>query len=79
MDGFTTMAKSALAPDVLSTIDKELIAVAIGVVARCEGCPGFHVGTWVCLGVSHGQFTGAGGVQGRWTVANVRGRGGSGL
>lgn len=56
MGGFATMAKSALAPGVLSAIDKELIALAIGVAARCEGCLGFHVGTLACLGVSREQF-----------------------
>jgi AhpD family alkylhydroperoxidase len=56
MAGFSAMAKSAMAPGVLSALDKELLALAIGVAARCDGCLGFHVKALVRLGVSREQF-----------------------
>jgi AhpD family alkylhydroperoxidase len=56
MAGFSAMAKAAMAPGVLSAIDKELIALAIGVAARCDGCIGFHVKTLIKLGTSKAQL-----------------------
>lgn len=56
MNGFSAMAKAAMAPGVLSAIDKELMALAIGITARCDGCLGFHVKALVKLGASRAQF-----------------------
>lgn len=42
MNGFTTMAKAATATKVLDEKTKELIALALGVAAHCDGCLGFH-------------------------------------
>lgn len=42
MKGFSEMSKGALKPGVLDTKTKELIALAIGVSQRCDGCIGFH-------------------------------------
>ncbi len=56
MSGFGAMAKAAMAPGVLSELDKELIALAIGVTSRCDGCIGFHVKALVRLGVSREQL-----------------------
>ncbi|CDH43217.1 carboxymuconolactone decarboxylase family protein [Candidatus Contendibacter odensensis] len=56
MTGFGAMAKAAMAPGVLSELDKELIALAIGVTSRCDGCIGFHVKTLVRLGVTREQL-----------------------
>lgn len=56
MAGFAAMANAAMAPGVLSELDKELIALAIGVAARCDGCIGFHVKALVRLGVSLEQL-----------------------
>ncbi|RTL56998.1 MAG: carboxymuconolactone decarboxylase family protein [Rhodocyclaceae bacterium] len=56
MGGFSAMAKAAMAPGVLSAIDKELMALAIGIAARCDGCLGFHVKALVKLGASRAQF-----------------------
>ena len=56
MSGFGAMAKAAMAPGVLSELDKELIALAIGVTSRCDGCIGFHVKTLVRLGVTREQL-----------------------
>ncbi|MHB1271356.1 MAG: carboxymuconolactone decarboxylase family protein [Rhodanobacter sp.] len=55
MNGFSAMAKAAMEPGVLSGIEKELIALAIGVAARCDGCLGFHVKALVRLGASREQ------------------------
>ncbi len=56
MAGFGAMAKAAMAPGVLSELDKELIALAIGVTSRCDGCIGFHVKALVRLGVTREQL-----------------------
>lgn len=55
MGGFSAMAKAAMAPGVLSGLDKELMALAIGVATHCDGCIGFHVKALVRLGVSREQ------------------------
>ena len=41
LDGFTAMSKVAMEPGVLSAIDKELMALSIGVAGRRDGCIGF--------------------------------------
>ena len=56
MAGFGAMAKAAMAPGVLSELQKELIALAIGVSTRCEGCIGFHVKALVRLGATREQI-----------------------
>ena len=56
MSGFGAMARAAMAPGVLSELHKELIALAIGVSARCDGCIGFHVKALVRLGVTRDQL-----------------------
>lgn len=56
MAGFGTMANAAMAPGVLSELQKELIALAIGVTSRCDGCIGFHVKALVRLGVTREQL-----------------------
>jgi len=56
MQGFGAMAKGALKGGALSALDKELIALAIGVSSRCDACIGFHVKALIRLGVSREQF-----------------------
>ncbi|MFT6773287.1 MAG: AhpD family alkylhydroperoxidase [Paracoccaceae bacterium] len=41
--GFTAMARAATAPGALDPKTKELMAVAIGVATRCDGCIGFQL------------------------------------
>jgi AhpD family alkylhydroperoxidase len=41
--GFNAMAKSATRSGALDSKTKELIALALGVAARCDACIGFHV------------------------------------
>ncbi|MFN3988275.1 MAG: carboxymuconolactone decarboxylase family protein [Rhodocyclaceae bacterium] len=56
MQGFGALSKAALKPGVLSELDKELIALAIGVASRCDACIGFHVKALIRLGVTREQL-----------------------
>ncbi len=56
MQGFSAMAKSALKAGALSALDKELIALAIGIASHCDACIGFHVRTLIRLGVTREQL-----------------------
>ena len=56
MAGFGDMASAAMAPGVLSELHKELMALAIGVAVRCDGCIGFHVKALIRLGVTREQL-----------------------
>lgn len=56
MQGFSAMARGALKDGALSTLQKELIALAVGVAARCDACIGFHVKELIRLGVTREQF-----------------------
>ncbi|HXK53627.1 MAG TPA: carboxymuconolactone decarboxylase family protein [Hyphomicrobiales bacterium] len=40
--GFSQLAQAAIAPGVLDSKTKELIALAIGITARCDGCLAYH-------------------------------------
>jgi AhpD family alkylhydroperoxidase len=42
MAAFSSLAKAALEPKALDTKTKELIALAISVATRCDGCIAFH-------------------------------------
>ncbi len=56
MKGFSSMAKEAMKEGSLSALQKELIALAIGVSARCDGCIGFHIKALIRLGVPREQL-----------------------
>ncbi len=56
MSGFDSMSKAAMAAGVIPALDKELIATAIAVATRCEGCIAYHVRTLVRLGVTREQL-----------------------
>ena len=43
MAGFVTLHKAAVQEGALSTKVKELIALAIAITVRCDGCIAFHV------------------------------------
>ena len=49
------MAQSATKPGALDKKTKELIALAIGVATRCDGCIGFHTEALVKLGASRSE------------------------
>ncbi len=55
MKGFSAMAQAATAEGVLDKKTKELIALAIGVSTRCDGCIGFHAKALVELGASRSE------------------------
>jgi len=50
MQGFSAMAQAATKEGALDKKTKELIALAIGVSTRCDGCIGFHTKALVELG-----------------------------
>lgn len=54
--GFNALSKAAMAPDALDAKTKELIAMAIGVANRCDGCLGFHAKALVRLGATPQEF-----------------------
>ena len=56
MQGFGALSKAALAPGALDEKTKELIAMAIGVANRCDGCLGFHAKALVRLGATAEEF-----------------------
>lgn len=55
MKGFSTIAQAALKANALDTKTKELIALAIGVATRCDGCIAFHAEAAVKLGASRDE------------------------
>jgi AhpD family alkylhydroperoxidase len=56
MNGFSVLAQAATKEDALDKKTKELIALAIGITTRCDGCIGFHAQTLVKLGVTRQEF-----------------------
>jgi AhpD family alkylhydroperoxidase len=62
MSGFGALAKSAIRAGALTEIEKELIALAIGVSTHCSACIGFHAKALVRLGASKEQLMEALGV-----------------
>jgi AhpD family alkylhydroperoxidase len=62
MQGFDAMAGAALRDGALSEKTKELIALALGVAAHCDGCLGFHVKALARLGATRAEVEEALGV-----------------
>ncbi len=56
MRGFSELAAAATRDGVLDKKTKELIALALGVAARCDGCLGFHTQTLVKLGATRQEI-----------------------
>jgi len=52
MQAFSAMAQAATRDGALDRKTKELIALALGVAARCDGCIGFHTEALVKLGAT---------------------------
>lgn len=50
--GFSALASSAIADGALDKKQKEFIALAIGVYAKCDGCIGFHTKALAELGAT---------------------------
>jgi AhpD family alkylhydroperoxidase len=57
MKAFGAIAQAALAPKALDAKTKELIALAIGVAARCDDCIAFHVKAAVDHGASREEIS----------------------
>ena len=55
MSGFSAMASAATRDGALDTKTKELIALAIGVATRCDGCIGFHMEALVKAGATRAE------------------------
>ena len=55
MTAFAGLARAALEPKALSTRTKELIALAISVATRCDGCIAFHAEAAVRQGASRDE------------------------
>ena len=55
MKGFGEMGKAAIADGALDAKTKELIALAVGVAARCDGCIAFHTKALVKLGATEAE------------------------
>lgn len=62
MAGFSRLHRAALEPGALDLPTKELIALAIAVTVRCEGCVSFHLADALRAGASRAQIVEALGV-----------------
>jgi AhpD family alkylhydroperoxidase len=56
MQAFSALAQAATRDGALDRKTKELIALAIGVATRCDGCIGFHTEALVKLGATRQEF-----------------------
>ena len=56
MNAFSSLSQAATKDGVLDKKTKELIALALGVAARCDGCLGFHAHALVKLGVTRQEL-----------------------
>lgn len=56
LEGFSELHRAATADAELSTKVKELIALGIGVAARCDGCISFHVHDALRAGASRAEI-----------------------
>jgi AhpD family alkylhydroperoxidase len=56
MKSFGDLGRTAMSDGALTTRTKELIALALGVAARCDPCIGYHVQTLVKLGASRQEL-----------------------
>jgi AhpD family alkylhydroperoxidase len=57
MTGFRQLSTAAIADGALSMKQKEMIALAIGVAQRCDGCIGFHVKKLIELGITREELS----------------------
>ncbi|NNM58985.1 MAG: carboxymuconolactone decarboxylase family protein [Legionellales bacterium] len=56
MNGFSALSQAATKEGVLNKKTKELIALALGIAARCDGCIGFHVKALVSMSVTREEL-----------------------
>jgi AhpD family alkylhydroperoxidase len=62
MEAFAQLHQAAASPGALDTRTKELIALAVGVAARCDGCIAFHTHDALEAGASREEVLDALGV-----------------
>lgn len=62
MKGFGEIAQSAIGTGALDSKTKELIALSIGVAARCDACLGYHARACIKYGVTREELVEALGV-----------------
>jgi AhpD family alkylhydroperoxidase len=55
LQGFNTLSSAAIQKGALDPKTKELIALALGVAAHCDGCIGFHTQALVRLGATRAE------------------------
>ncbi|MDR1424629.1 MAG: carboxymuconolactone decarboxylase family protein [Azoarcus sp.] len=55
MQSFGNLGKAAIAEGALDGKTKELIALALGVASRCEGCVAFHANMLVNMGATRAE------------------------
>lgn len=56
MKAFSMLAQAATRDGALDKKTKELIALALGIAAHCDGCIGFHVQALIKLGVTRAEL-----------------------
>lgn len=56
LKAFNDLGQAALADGALDRKTKELMALALGVAAHCDGCIGFHVQALVKLGATRQEI-----------------------
>ena len=56
MSAFSSLAQAASKEGALDKKTKELIALALGIAAHCDGCIGFHVQALVKLGTTRREL-----------------------
>ncbi len=56
MKSFGNLGRAAMADGALTAKTKELMALALGVAARCDPCIGYHVQALVKLGASRQEL-----------------------
>ncbi|MCC7320939.1 MAG: carboxymuconolactone decarboxylase family protein [Rubellimicrobium sp.] len=54
--GFTALATAAMAEGAVSTLNKELICIGIGISQKCLDCIGYHVKAAIRLGATREQI-----------------------
>jgi AhpD family alkylhydroperoxidase len=52
MQGFRGLSQGAMEAGAISAKTKELMALALGIAAHCDGCIGFHVKALVSMGAT---------------------------
>ena len=56
MKAFSMLAQAATKDGALDKKTKELIALALGIAAHCDGCIGFHVQSLIKLGTTRAEL-----------------------